>query len=180
MASASERALPVGPIAGIGVASVVILMGLIWLIYFNQAALVPAAAVEFLPAVNASLNGLAAVCLVLGYRAIRGGDRRRHERWMKMAFVFSGLFLVSYLIYHAAHGDTPFTGQGAIRPVYFTVLISHILLSAIGLPIILITFFLSLTGRFKAHRRIARVTLPVWLYVSVTGVLIFILLKLFG
>ena len=180
MNHASGRELPVRPLAAIGLISVVLLVGLVWLIYFNQAALVPAGAVAFLPAVNAALNAMAATCLVFGFLAIRRKERVRHARWMKGAFGFSTLFLVSYLIYHAAHGDTPFQGQGPIRPLYFGVLISHILLSAVGLPMILTTFFLSLTGRFRAHRRIARFTFPIWLYVSVTGVLIFVLLKLFG
>lgn len=170
----------VGPLAGIVVVSLGLLAGLVWLIYFNKAALVPAAAVAFLPAVNATLNALAAAFLVRGLIAIHRGERERHERLMKSAFVFSALFLSSYLVYHAAHGNTPFQGQGLIRPVYFSVLISHIVLSAVALPLILTTFYFSLTGRFAAHRRIARVTFPIWLYVSVTGVLIFVLLKLFG
>jgi putative membrane protein len=102
-----------------------------------------------------------------------------HKRFMLAAFVASTLFLVSYVIYHSLHGDTPFQGVGVIRRVYFFILISHILLTTVALPLILITFAFALTGKFAAHRKIARFTLPAWLYVSVTGVLIFVFLRLF-
>lgn len=169
-----------GPLAVIGAVSAAALAFLIWLIYFNQAQLFNPAAVAFLPAVNATLNGASAVCLVLGLVAIKGGARERHKRFMLAAFGFSALFLVSYLVYHAAHGDTKFMGAGLVRPIYFLILISHIALSAVALPLILTTFWFSLTGRFATHRKVARVTFPLWLYVSVTGVAIFALLKLFG
>jgi len=95
---------------------------------------------------------------------------------MTTAFVFSTLFLVTYTVNHALHGDMRFHGQGAIRPVYFILLISHIALSMVALPMILITFFLSLSGRFPAHRRLARFTFPIWLYVSITGVIVYAML----
>ena len=152
---------------------------LIWLIYFNEPATDGAVDVAFLPAVNAFLNTMSAVCLVLGYVFIRRRDPQTHRRFMLGAFVFSGLFLISYLIYHYHHGDTPFPGQGLIRPVYFSILISHIVLSIAVLPLSLITVFFALTGRFDRHPRWARVTLPLWLYVSVTGVLVFFLLRVY-
>jgi putative membrane protein len=99
---------------------------------------------------------------------------------MVAAFASSSLFLVSYVVYHALHGDTPFRGTGWIRPVYFFILISHIVLSVVVLPMVFTTFFFSLTRQFRRHRRIARWTLPLWLYVSVTGVLVFALLKVFN
>ena len=169
-----------GPLVAIGAVSAVALAFLVWLIYFNEAQAFDPASVAFLPAVNAALNACSAVCLSLGIVAIRRGAAARHKRLMLAAFAFSALFLVSYLVYHAAHGDTKFTGEGLVRPVYFFVLISHIVLSALALPMILTTFWFSLSGRFANHKKIARFTFPIWLYVSVTGVLIFVLLKLFG
>ena len=167
------------PLVIIGAVSAAALTFLVWLIYFRSA---PGATggLEFLPAVNATLNALSAVCLGLGVAAIRGGDRVRHQRLMTAAFAFSTLFLVSYVVYHAYHGDTRFAGEGLIRPVYFFVLISHIVLSAVALPLVLTTFYLSWSEQFERHRRLARYTFPLWMYVSVTGVLIFILLNVFG
>ena len=101
-------------------------------------------------------------------------------RFMVTAVVFSGLFLVSYLVYHNFQGDTPFTGTGLIRPVYFFILISHIILSVFALPLALITVFFAWKNNFKSHKKIARVTFPIWLYVSVTGVLVFAMLKVFS
>ena len=96
---------------------------------------------------------------------------------MITAFVFSSLFLITYIINHALHGDTLYQGQGPLRTVYFSILISHIVLCTVALPMVLITFFFSLTGRFPQHKKIARFTLPIWLYVSVTGVLVFAILR---
>ena len=110
---------------------------------------------------------------MLGYAAIRRGRRDVHQRWMFTALAASGVFLVSYVTYHALHGDSRFLGQGVVRPIYFVILISHILLSVVALPLVLSTFYLSLSGRFAAHRRVARWTFPIWLYVSVTGVVVF-------
>jgi putative membrane protein len=92
----------------------------------------------------------------------------------------SALFLVSYIVYHSVHGDTHFGGQGLIRPVYFFILVSHIALSAVALPLVFLSLFFSLSGRFPRHKKIARYTFPVWLYVSVTGVLVFALLRFWG
>jgi putative membrane protein len=127
-------------------------------------------------ALNASLNAASAVCLVLGYLMIRSRRIPGHRVCMSAAFLLSTAFLVSYVIYHLNVGSVRFTGQGWIRPVYFTLLISHIVLAAAILPLALITLARALRGRFDAHRRIARWTLPIWLYVSVTGVVIYWLL----
>jgi putative membrane protein len=156
--------------------SLLALAFLFWLIYFRQGS-GDDQSVAFLPAVNASLNATTAAFLVRGWFAIRGGNRKLHAFCMKSAFIFSALFLACYIIYHSAHGDTPFPGQGWIRPVYFFILITHIVLSMAALPMILGTFYHAVTGRLETHRKWARVTLPIWLYVSLTGVLIFFLLR---
>ncbi|MEO2196661.1 MAG: DUF420 domain-containing protein [bacterium] len=129
--------------------------------------------VMMLPAVNAALNAVAAVLLVLGYRQIRRGRIEQHRRFMLGAFATSALFLVSYLTYHAQVGSQPFTGQGPIRIVYFTVLVSHIILAALILPLALVTLRRGLRREDAKHRAIARWTLPIWLYVSVTGVVVY-------
>ncbi|MEM9553474.1 MAG: DUF420 domain-containing protein [Acidobacteriota bacterium] len=153
---------------------------LVWWIYFKTAATSDAAWISALPAVNATFNTLAAICLVAGFAAIRRRDIARHKAFMVSAVGFSALFLVSYLVYHHYHGDTPFPGVGWVRPVYFAILISHIVLSIVMLPMILSTLTFSLRGRFASHRRIARWTLPIWLYVSVTGVVIFFMLAAYA
>ena len=129
-----------------------------------------------LPALNASLNALAACLLALGYWFIRRGRRQAHKASMLAAFVTSALFLVSYVIYHASAGSRPFSGAGPVRVVYFVILVSHIVLAAAILPLALVTLWRALTERFDRHRRIARYTLPLWLYVSVTGVIIYAML----
>jgi putative membrane protein len=129
-----------------------------------------------LPALNAALNGTAATLLVIGYRLIRRGRVNEHRRVMLAAFTASTLFLISYLIYHANVGSRPFPHQGAIRIVYFTILITHVVLAAAILPMALVTLTRALRERFDRHRRIARWTLPLWLYVSVTGVIVYLML----
>ena len=129
-----------------------------------------------LPGVNASLNAIATVLLVVGWMFIRRGDMRRHRFCMWSALAASALFLTSYLVYHANVGSVPFQGKGAIRTVYFTILITHIVLAAAILPMALMTLSRALSRRFDRHRQIARWTLPIWLYVSVTGVVIYLML----
>lgn len=129
-----------------------------------------------LPAVNATLNAISTVFLSVGWMFIKRGDRRRHRFCMIAAFVTSALFLTSYLVYHAKAGSVPFQGQGAIRLVYFAILITHIILAAVILPLALMTLSRALAQRFDRHRKIARWTLPIWLYVSVTGVVIYVML----
>ena len=129
-----------------------------------------------LPALNASLNALASVFLVVGYILIRSGRRDAHKRCMLLALTTSALFLTSYVIYHANAGSVPFRGVGAIRAVYFAVLIPHVILAAAILPLALLTAFRGLRGDYSRHVRIARWTLPLWLYVSVTGVIVYLML----
>ena len=153
---------------------------LFWLVYFKPAAGYTSALIGGLPAVNALLNTLSSVFLVAGYRAIRRRDQPRHMRFMFAALFTAALFFVCYVVYHNFHGDTKFLGRGAIRPVYFFILISHIVLSGVAVPLILLSFFTSLAGRFGTHRRLSKFTFPIWLYVSVTGVLVFLMLRLFS
>jgi putative membrane protein len=129
-----------------------------------------------LPALNAVLNSISAILLSIGYVFIRRGDRRTHRNLMIAAFATSSLFLISYLFYHYNHGSTPFKGQGIVRTVYFTILLTHTVLAAAIVPMILITFSRALKAKFDRHRVIARWTLPLWLYVSVTGVVVYLML----
>ena len=154
---------------------------LFWLLYFRTgSAAPPAEQLRHLPALNAGLNALSSAFLVLGYAAVRRGDYRRHMRFMLSALAASTLFFASYVTYHHYFGSTKFAGTGAIRPVYFFILITHVVLAAVVVPLILLSFFTSLSGRLAAHRRLSRFTFPIWLYVSVTGVLVFVMLKAFS
>jgi putative membrane protein len=164
------------PLPVIVILSVLIASALVWLIYFKGKVAAPAW-VSALPAANALFNSLSAICLTLGYINIRRGNRAVHMRFMVTATVFSTLFLLSYITYHYFHGDTKFPGHGWIRPVYFFILISHIGLSTIALPFILATLWYALRSQFRFHRRVARWTFPIWLYVSVTGVIVFAVLR---
>jgi uncharacterized membrane protein YozB (DUF420 family) len=129
-----------------------------------------------LPALNAALNATSAVLLVAGWRFIRQRRIRAHRRCMLSAFVVSSLFLVSYLVHHAIAGTTRFPGTGLARTIYFSILIPHITLAACVLPLAIVTLRRGLGRRYDAHRRIARITLPVWLFVSVTGILVYVML----
>lgn len=126
-----------------------------------------------LPDLNAALNSLSAVFLLAGYRFIRLKNQRAHRSCMLAAFSCSMLFLISYLVYHYQVGSVPFKGQGWIRAVYFTILITHTILATAVVPLALITLSRALREKFAAHRRIARWTFPIWLYVSVTGVIVY-------
>jgi putative membrane protein len=129
-----------------------------------------------LPALNASLNAIAGVLLVCGYVMIRRGRVQAHKRLMLAAFTTSALFLISYVTYHANAGSRPFPGQGSIRILYFLILVTHVILAAAILPLALITLTHGLRERFDRHVPIARWTLPIWLYVSVTGVIVYLML----
>jgi uncharacterized membrane protein YozB (DUF420 family) len=133
-------------------------------------------AISDLPAINATLNACAAILLVIGYTLIRRGQRDAHRKVMLAAFATSTLFLAGYLVYHYNIGSRPFTGQGPVRVVYFIILITHIVLAAFTLPLALITLSRGLRSRFTSHAAIARWTLPIWLYVSVTGVIVYLML----
>ena len=150
---------------------------LIYLLYVSDSAGATESWVQKLPALNAFLNSVSTVLILSGYVAIRKRKYKVHMRFMITAFVTSSLFLISYLVYHHYAGDTPFPGQGWIRPVYFTILISHILLSAFVVPLVLTSYYFAFSGRFKTHRKVSRWTFPIWLYVSVTGVVIYFLLN---
>ncbi|HZL93568.1 MAG TPA: DUF420 domain-containing protein [Vicinamibacterales bacterium] len=129
-----------------------------------------------LPALNATLNGIAAILLVTGYLFIKQGRRRQHQWCMLGALTTSALFLVSYVTYHLHAGSRPFPGQGPIRVVYFAILITHVILAAVIVPLALLTALRGLRSQFDKHVRIARWTFPVWVYVSVTGVVIYLML----
>lgn len=160
--------------------SVAALLFLFWLIYFKDPATSEMSWIKNLSIMNAAFNALSTMFLLLGFREIKRRNFARHMNYMISAFITSSLFLVSYIVYHHFAGDTPFEGKGFIRPIYFFILISHIVLSAFVVPLVLTSFFFAFSGKFDKHKKIARWTFPIWLYVSVTGVLIFILLKSFG
>lgn len=167
-----ENRTPLSIVAAIIAISAVASLFLCWLVYYHAPADVSGTHLLFLPA----LNALSAIAFVTGFYFIRARRISEHRAAMFTAFVFSSLFLVTYITNHALHGDMRFQGPGAIRYIYFPLLISHIGLSVVALPMILITFFLSLSGRFPAHRRLARFTFPIWLYVSVSGVIVYAML----
>jgi putative membrane protein len=159
------------------VVSVAALLLLGWLLLVRRGGASGMADLRFLPAVNASLNATAAVLLLAGWVAIRRGSMRVHRVLMVGAFVASALFLVCYLAYHAVHGDTRYAGAGATRSVYLAVLASHVLLSTTVVPLALTAFWFALRREFRRHRRVTRVLWPIWMYVSVTGVMIFFMLR---
>jgi len=132
--------------------------------------------ISYLPHLNAFLNGTSAVLLFTGYSFIRARNVIAHRTCQIAALIVSSLFLVSYLVYHYHHGATRFLGTGFVRPLYFTILTSHTILAVVIVPLIFLTFYRALRGDFTRHRRIARVTLPLWLYVSVTGVIVYLML----
>lgn len=160
--------------------SLTALIFLLWLIYVNEGASDMPEWVSKMPALNATLNSLSTVFLLLGFRAIKQRHYSQHMKLMISAFVSSALFLVSYVVYHHFAGDTKFMGEGFIRPVYFFVLVTHIALSVFVVPLVLSSFYLAFAGKFEKHRKVSKWTFPVWLYVSVTGVLVFFMLKFLG
>ena len=164
-------------IAAILLISAAATLFLFWLIYVHPAAAL-STQYAFLPALNAILNGLSATALLIGYTFIRARKIKPHRAAMITAFIFSTLFLVSYIAHHALHGDVRYPVHAALRSVYLPLLASHILLAIVALPLVLVTFFFSLTGRIPQHRRVARWTLPLWLYVSITGVITYAMLRL--
>ncbi len=159
------------------VVSVTALLLLGWLLLVRRGGAAGGADLRFLPAVNASLNAAAALLLLCGWVAIRRGSMRVHRVFMVGAFVASSLFLVCYLAYHAVHGDTRYAGTGTMRTLYLAVLATHVLLSATVVPLALTAFWLALRREFRRHRRVTRVLWPIWMYVSVTGVAIFFMLR---
>jgi len=152
---------------------------LIWLIYFRETAETTASWVDQLPALNALLNSASTVLIISGFVAIKKKNYVAHMKLMLTAFITSCLFLISYLIYHNFVGHTVFPGEGWIRPFYFSILISHIILSAFVVPLVLTSYYFAFAGRFSTHRKVSYWTFPIWLYVSVTGVMIYFILNLY-
>ncbi len=148
---------------------------LVWVVYFHEGS-GSASRAASLPLINAILNGTSAVLISVGLWAIKQQRRTLHMRLMLAAFASSALFLVNYIYYHFSHGDTRFTGQGVVRPIYFSVLISHVLLSVVTFPMILTSLYLGLSNRLVTHRRVSKWTWAGWMYVSVTGVTIYLML----
>lgn len=158
------------------VVSVAALALLSWLLLLRSPADDPGS-FAFMPAVNAAFNALSTTCIVLGLLAIRARRTTVHRALMLSALGSSALFLAGYLFHHYAHGDTPYPAGAPLRPLYLGILLSHVVLSALAFPMVLWTFSLALRGQFARHRRFARWTYPIWLYVSVTGVVVFLMLR---
>ena len=132
---------------------------------------------SFLPPIYAAINGITAVLLVFSVIAIKKGKRKIHERLNTLAIVCSALFLVMYVAYHMTSNSTPFGGEGVIKYIYFFILITHILLSIVIIPFVLITFMRARLGQFEQHKKIAKITFPLWLYVAVTGVIVYLMIS---
>lgn len=131
----------------------------------------------FLPPIYATINGITAVILVLALRAIKGGNRSLHERLIKIAVALSVSFLAMYVAYHMTSDSTTYGGEGVVRYVYYFILVTHILLSIVVIPFVLITYVRAITNDFERHRKIAKITFPLWLYVAVTGVIVYIMIS---
>ena len=177
-ASNQNYRTPPSVIAAIIGVSAIASLFLAWLVYYHPPVDVAGTHLTFLPALDAILNALCAIFLVIGFRYIRRREITAHRNSMFAAFIVSSAFLVAYIANHVLHGDMLFpAGHPTARFIYLWVLLlPHILLAVAALPLILITFFLSLTGRFPAHRKLARYTFPIWLYVSVSGVVVYAML----
>lgn len=131
----------------------------------------------FLPPIYASINGLTAILLITAVIQIKNGNRKLHERLMKTCIVLSVLFLVMYVAYHMTSDSTPYGGTGAIRYLYFFILLSHIALSIGVIPFVLITYVRAIAGNYERHKKIARITFPIWLYVAITGVIVYLMIS---
>lgn len=166
---------PLSVIVGILILSALASALICWLVYFHAPTDVTGAHLRSLPLLNAVLNGLSTLAIVTGFVEIRRRRVLEHRASMFFAFFFSTIFLASYLLNFALHGETKFNRLSPYWPFYWKLLASHIILSVFALPLILITFFLSLTNRFPTHRKVARWTFPIWLYVSVTGVVVYVM-----
>lgn len=138
---------------------------------------IPGYDLSFLPPIYASINGLTAVLLIVAVVAIKNNKRNLHEKLMKTCIGLSAVFLVMYVLYHMTSDSTPYGGEGPIRIVYYVILISHILLSVVVVPFVLFTFSRALSGNFERHKALARFTFPIWLYVAVTGVIVYLMIS---
>lgn len=134
-------------------------------------------ALDFLPALNAAINASVSVLLITGFLLIRQKKIETHRKVMTASIVLSVLFLVSYVLYHSTHDSTPYGGEGMLKYTYFFILISHILLAIAIVPLVLISFTRALASRYDKHRKIARITLPLWLYVSISGVIVYLMIS---
>jgi len=132
---------------------------------------------SFLPPIYATINGLTAVCLVIAVAAIKRGNVKMHENLIKLCMVFSSLFLLMYVAYHMTSTSTSYGGEGAIKYVYFFILVTHIILSIIIIPFVLFTFVRGIAGAYERHKKLARITYPMWLYVAVTGVIVYLMIS---
>jgi putative membrane protein len=138
---------------------------------------IPGYDLSFLPPIYASINGLTAVLLIIAVVAIKNNKRKLHETLMKTCIGLSAVFLVMYVLYHMTSDSTPYGGEGPIRIVYYIILISHILLSVIVVPFVLFTFSMALSGNFERHKALAKFTFPIWLYVAITGVIVYLMIS---
>ena len=132
---------------------------------------------SFLPPIYATMNGFTAVCLFMAVMAIKRGNRVLHESLVKLSVFFSVLFLVMYVAYHMTSDSTPFGGTGIIRPVYFFILITHISLSVVIIPFVLVTYVRGISGSYERHKKLARITYPLWMYVAITGVIVYAMIS---
>jgi len=132
---------------------------------------------SFLPPIYATVNGLTAVVLFIAVSAVKRGNRKLHERLVKVAVGLSVSFLVMYVAYHMTSDSTPFGGEGIIRPVYFFILFTHITLSVIIIPFVLYTYVRGVSGSYERHKKLARITYPLWMYVAITGVIVYIMIS---
>jgi putative membrane protein len=176
-ASNSRQQSTRAAVAAILAVSAAATLFLFWLIYVHPAA-TSSSQYAFLPALNATFNGFSATALLIGFTFINARRIAAHRAAMITAFGFSTLFLVSYIAHHALHGDVRYPIHAALRALYLPLLASHITLAIVALPLVLVTFFFSLTGRIPQHRKVARWTFPLWLYVSITGVITYVMLRL--
>lgn len=133
-----------------------------------------------LPLINSILNSIATLLLLVGFVLIKSGKKVQHQKVMWAAFIVSGLFLINYLIFHYQVGSVKFLGEGLIRPIYFTILITHIILAVAIVPLVLLTLTRAVKKRFELHKKIARITWPLWMYVSITGVVIYLFMRFTG
>jgi putative membrane protein len=128
-----------------------------------------------LPLINSVFNSLSAICLMAGFIAIKKGNKEVHKRFMISALIFSSVFLLGYLTYHYHHGSTIFPDLGWIKTLYLLILFPHIILAAVMVPMIIMTFYYAFSEKFEKHKKLAKITFPIWMYVSVTGVIIYLM-----
>jgi len=146
-------------------------------IYVTPKFEVPNGALDFLPALNAGINATVSALLILGVILIKRGNQSAHQLVMTSAITLSAIFLISYVLYHTTHESTSYGGEGVMRTVYLFILLTHIVLAIVIVPLVLITFVRALSRRFDKHKKIARITFPLWLYVSITGVVVYLMIS---